>query len=562
MAEFMRWFTPPAYTGRFSHRTRRENLKRMQETVFDLVVIGGGITGAGIARDAVQRGMRVALLEKGDYGGGTSSRSSKLIHGGLRYLKQLDIGLVRESLAERQHLMKVAPYLVFPIEFVFPIYAGWTDRFEKWIGMLGYDLLKRGDNLARHRNLSPEEVLELEPQLRVDRLSGGFVYYDCVVNDARLTLLTLKTAAEQGARVANYAKMIGLEKADAGFQEVRFEDRLGGDTGSLRARVVTVAGGPWTDDLLQVHKQQAPLLRPTKGVHLVFPAERLRIRHAVVISNYDKRFLFAVPHGEFAYVGTTDTDYTGSLEEIPVEAGDVDYLIDALNRFFPHANLTPTDVVSAWAALRPLLREEGLPSKISRDYHMDMSEDGFTLIAGGKLTTYRLMAENLLDRVIEHYSDRFGGQFQPCHTADSALTGGETTDFSSYLRTQMDAMTGYWRLETQTAERLIKNYGSHHMAILALGSRDRQLLDPIHREVPMLRAEVVYAVEEEMALTLADFMCRRVDLMHFDRKHGLAVVERVAAIMGRLLGWSRRHRRTEIGRYRQAVERMLQFQKH
>jgi glycerol-3-phosphate dehydrogenase len=294
----------------------------------------------------------------------------------------------------------------------------------------------------------------------------------------------------------------------------------------------------------------------------VFPAERLRIRHAVVISNYDKRFLFAVPHGEFAYVGTTDTDYTGSLEEIPVEAGDVDYLIDALNRFFPHANLTPTDVVSAWAALRPLLREEGLPSKISRDYHMDMSEDGFTLIAGGKLTTYRLMAENLLDRVIEHYSDRFGGQFQPCHTADSALTGGETTDFSSYLRTQMDAMTGYWRLETQTAERLIKNYGSHHMAILALGSRDRQLLDPIHREVPMLRAEVVYAVEEEMALTLADFMCRRVDLMHFDRKHGLAVVERVAAIMGRLLGWSRRHRRTEIGRYRQAVERMLQFQKH
>jgi glycerol-3-phosphate dehydrogenase len=540
---------------------RQENLKRMPAETFDLVVIGGGITGAGIARDAVSRGMKVALLDKGDFGGGTSGKSSKLIHGGLRYLKQLDISLVRESLTERQHLMRLAPYLVFPIEFVFPIYAGWTDRLEKWVGMLGYDLLKWGDNLSRHRNLSPEEVLELEPQLRVDRLSGGFVYYDCVVNDARLTLLTLKTAAGDGAVAVNYAEVIGLETSAAGLQTIHFEDCLSGDRGWVRARTAVIAGGPWTDALLELYQRQEPILRPTKGIHLVFAADRLPIRHAVVMSNVDKRFIFAVPHGEFSYVGTTDTDYAGSLDEIPVERSDVDYLVDALNRFFPHVNLTAADVVSSWAALRPLLREEGVPSKVSRDYHMRFFDEGLALIAGGKLTTYRHMAEDMVDRILENFQERLTGEFHASRTAEAPLTGGEVADFPSYLRCQVQAVTENWPLDSKTADRLLKNYGSHHMAILALGFRDPELLELLHADYPLLKAELVYAVEEEMAVTLEDFMCRRVDLLHFDRQRGLPVLEKVATEMGRLLGWRRRRRQAELERYRRSVEQMLSFQK-
>jgi glycerol-3-phosphate dehydrogenase len=549
---------PISYGGSFSHKTRARNLERLATEVFDLVVIGGGITGAGIARDAAMRGMKVALIEKGDFASGTSSRSSKLIHGGLRYLKQLDIKLVKESLFERERLLRLAPHLVHPAPFLIPIYSGWMERLELRIGLKGYDLLAGDTALPHHRNLSAEEVLHEEPLLRQDHLAGGFVYYDCLVDDGRLTLATIKSAHEQGAVVTSYTRAVALGESD-GLSRVGFCEVMTGAEGETRARVLVAAAGPWTDELLQLHDHPEPMLRPTKGVHIVFPRNRLALRQVVVAPTEDKRILFVVPRGDFTYVGTTDTDYSGSLDKVLVEASDVDYLLQALDFCFPSLHLRAADIVSAWAGLRPLVREEGAPSAVSRDYRMTFHEDGLAVIAGGKLTTYRNMAKSLLNLILKNYAHRLPGTFRPCQTAESALTGGEMAEFPSYLKAQSLGLMGRWGLSRRTAEHLIESYGRSHLDILALALQDKELMEPLAPGCPVLRAEVVHAVEEEMALTLEDFMARRTGLLHFDANCGMGVAEEVSRLMSRLLGWDRGRRKAEIEGYREAVADMFHF---
>jgi glycerol-3-phosphate dehydrogenase len=549
---------PISYGGSFSHKTRARNLELLATEIFDLVVIGGGITGAGIARDAAMRGMKTALLEKGDFAGGTSSKSSKLIHGGLRYLKQLDIKLVRESLSERERLLKLAPHLVHPAPCLMPIYSGWMERLEFRLGLRGYDLLAGATSLPQHRSLSAEEVLDEEPLLGRDHLAGGFVYYDCLVDDGRLTLATIKSAHEQGAVVTSYTRVVTLGESEGLFR-VGFRDAMTGEAGETRARVVVAAAGPWTDELLQLHDHPEPMLRPTKGVHIVFPRNRLAIREVVVAPTEDKRILFVVPRGDFTYVGTTDTDYSGSLDKVLVEASDVGYLLQALDFCFPSLHLGAADIVSAWAGLRPLVREEGAPSAVSRDYQMIFHEDGLAVIAGGKLTTYRNMAKSLVDLILKNYAHRLSGTFGPCRTAESALPGGEMAEFPSYLKAQSLGLMGRWGLSRRTAEHLLQSYGRSHLDILALALQDKGLLEPLPTGCPVIRAEVVHAVEEEMALTLEDFMARRTGLMHFDADRGIGVAEEVSYLMGRLLGWGRGRRTAEIERYREAVADMFQF---
>jgi glycerol-3-phosphate dehydrogenase len=543
--------------GSFSDRTRKLNLKRMQQEEFDLAVIGGGITGAAIARDAAMRGMKVALIEKQDFASGTSSKSSKMIHGGLRYLKQLDISLVKESLSEREKLLYLAPNLVHSTPYLIPIYSGWKGRLELHIGLHGYDFLAGDSSLGRHRDLSSEEVLLEVPSLRKENLSGGFIYYDCLVNDARLTLAILKSAHEHGAVVANYTQAIGLNTDKEPFNEVRFHEVIKGKQGVIRARVIVAAAGPWTGELFRLCRDSGPALRPTKGVHLVFLRSRLNINKIVVVPTADKRMLFVVPLGEFSYVGTTDTDYSGSLDKVLVEADDVDYLLDALNHCFPSLNLGAADIVSSWAGLRPLIMEEGAPSKISRDYFSTLYEDGLAAITGGKLTTHRTMAQTLIDQVLERYGNLLAGDFQPCQTAEVPLTGGEMTDFPSYLKAQVLGLKGRWGLSLTTVEHLIHSYGRNHMQILALGLTDRKLLEPLGPGCRAIKAQVIYAVEDEMALTLEDFMSRRTDLIHFNGDRRLAEV--AAKLMGKQLGWSRARRQTEIRKYRQAVQEMFHF---
>jgi glycerol-3-phosphate dehydrogenase len=545
--------------GSFSHRTRERNLKLMRQGEFHLTVIGGGITGAAIARDAAIRGMKVALIEKGDFASGTSSKSSRMIHGGLRYLKYLDIGLVKESLSEREKLLHLAPHLVHPMPYLIPIYSGWLGRIEMHVGLFGYDFLASGSSLGRHRDLSPEEVLQEEPLLRKKNLSGGFVYFDCLVNDSRLTLATVKSAHENGGVVANYVRAMGLKTDKDGGNELRFREELKGKEGTIRTKVIVVAAGPWTDELLTSHDHPGPALRPTKGVHIVFRRSRLNVDKVVVVPTQDKRMIFAVPLGDFTYAGTTDTDYEGSLDTVQVEHSDVEYLLAGLNQCFPTLNLMPADIVSSWAGLRPLMREEGAPTKVARDYHTSLYDDGVAVITGGKLTTHRTMAESLLDQVLERYAHVLKGEFKPCTTDQIPLVGGELADFPSYLKAQSLGLKKRWGLSQTTVEHLINSYGRCHLEILALGLTDRSLLEPLGPECRVIKAQVLYAVEDEMALTLEDFMGRRTSLVYFNGDSKLASA--AAKLMGDQLGWSRTRRRAEIKRYRKTVEDMFYFRR-
>jgi glycerol-3-phosphate dehydrogenase len=552
---------PRTQEGSFSNRTRALNLRRLAREQFDMLIIGGGITGAAILRDAAMRGMKTALIEKGDFASGTSSKSSKMIHGGLRYLKQMDIDLVKESLAERENLLKLAPHLVQVAPFLIPIYAGLIERIEMHIGLIGYDFLRRDSSLGRHSHLSCEEVRQAEPLLLTEKLSGGFIYYDCLVDDARLTLAIIKSAHEHGAVAANYIRAVGFENNTVSLRRVKFYDALSRNEGKIGARVVVIAAGPWTDALFHPPDRSAPLLRPTKGIHVVFPRHRLDVNHVVVMPAEDRRMIFAVPRDDFTYVGTTDTDYTGSLDTVPVEPGEVDYLLSTLNHYFPSMQLKPEDIISTWAGLRPLLSQEGEPSKVSRDYQMFFNQDGLAAIAGGKLTTHRTMAASLLDQVLQSYAHRLPQSFNACRTDTVQLTGGEMANFDAYLKAQTLGLVSRWGLAPRTASRLVRNYGRNHLDILAIGLQNRKLLEPLIPGSAVLKAEVVYAIEDEMAQTLEDFMSRRTDLMHFDNQRGIQAVDRTARLMGHLLGWKRSRRKDEIKKYLRAVQTMIEIEK-
>jgi glycerol-3-phosphate dehydrogenase len=538
-------------------RTRAEALARFQADTFDIAIIGGGINGAGIARDAAQRGLVVALLEKGDFASGTSSKSSRMIHGGLRYLRQRHVHLVRESLVERGILLKLAPHLVHPMPYLLPVYEGGANkRLVLRAGLTAYDLLAGRRRLQRHRSLSREALERTEPAVRTDGLQGGFRYFDCLVNDARLTLTTVRSAARYHAAVASYVEATGVLTEGGRVTGVHFADRLGGLTGTVRAHVVVAAAGPWTDRVRAI-AGAPPLLRPTKGVHVVVPHDRLPLSNAVAFAFRD-RMMFAVPFREYTYVGTTDTDYPGDPADVRVEADDVAYSIEAANSAFA-VDLSPDDVLSSWAGVRPLVYEEGTPSDVGRDYDIQTGPEGFMTIAGGKLTTYRAMAEDLVNRVLQQEATRLGGARPPCRTASTPLPGGDLDRFERYRDATAAALEESWNISRQTAYHLVGTYGTEYLKVLAYGLRDPELLRPLAPEVPVLAAEAVYAVEQEMALTLEDFMARRTELMLFEAQHGLDAADRAANLMGEALGWGRRQRQEQVESYRQAVAAMTAF---
>lgn len=547
--------------GSFSLQTRGAYLERLARETFDLAIVGGGITGAGIARDAALRGLSVALVEKGDFAAGTSSRSSRMIHGGLRYLRKRQVRLVRESLRERDVLLRIAPHLVYPFPFLLPVYEGSRDsRLKLKVGLTGYDLLAGSRLIEHHTMLSREELVVGEPALRQDGLRGGFRYFDCLVDDARLTLATIRSAAREGAAPVSYVEAIGLEQDGHRVTGVHFRDHLRGGTGLVRARVVVNAAGPWVDRLREA-AGTVPMLRPTKGIHVALRHASLPVSSAVVLAASDGRMLFAVPLGDCTYVGTTDTDYPGDPDAARTDADDVHYVLEAANGAFDGAGLLPSDVISTWVGVRPLVAEEGaaVPSDVSRDYEIEVEPEGFVSIAGGKLTTYRAMAEALVDRILHEEGARFGWRRQRSRTAGQPLPGGEIGGFERFREAEVQALHESWALPHEVAERLLRTYGTEYVRVLAYGLRDRSLLRPLLSGSPVLRAEALYAAEEEMALTLEDFMARRTNLMLFTPDRGLEAANEAAGLMGRVLGWGRGERREQVRRYREAVARMLSF---
>ena len=528
----------------------------------DVLVIGGGITGAGIARDAALRGFRTAVVDKGDLGGGTSSLSSRLIHGGIRYLEQGEFRLVFEASHERRVLLGIAPHLVHPLPFLFPVYRGarvpaWKLRAGMWL----YDLLAAFHNVKRHRWLGRKATQRLEPGLRDKELQGAALYYDAQTDDARLVIATMRSAAQAGALVANYAEATALLKPDGRVGGATVRDALTGKASTIRALVVVNAAGPWVDRVRSLDDAGAdPLLRPTKGVHVAVPRKRIGHTHAVTLTSpIDGRVMFVLPWDDLSYIGTTDSDDDASPDEVRATADDVVYLLRSANAFFPHARLSPADVVASWAGLRPLLRPPRVvtASAASREHRVVESPSGLLTIAGGKLTTYRVMARDVVDRVAARLRELDGRPRAPRVPTDRLpLPGGETADLEGLIKAAVERGAS-----DRTARHLVARYGSESAAVLNLVDRDRALGRPIVAGRPALWAEVAHAVEREMAVRLSDVLVRRLHLFYATSDQGVPAASPVAEWLAEPLGWDATRRAEEVTGYQVLVERSRAFAK-
>ena len=404
--------------------TRANTLQRFASETFDVLVVGGGIVGAGIARDAAQRGLTVALVDRHDFAFGTSSRSSRLLHGGLRYLEQGHLRLVREASREKKVLRDIAPNLGEPLGFVFPAYRrNGRPLWQLRIGVKLYDLLCGGKNFGPSRGLSRSETLSLLPGLEGSGLLGAVQYYDALTNDARLVIDTLRSAAEHGAAVCNYMRFQAADRKGAWACSLR--DDSTGKSLMLHASTIVNATGPWAQEIERSHVK----LRLSKGIHLVMDAKRLGLTAPLVLAE-GSRILFVIPWGERVIIGTTDTDYTGRPEDVAVDPSDVAYVLNAVNTSFPALRLTESDVISTWAGVRPLIADpNGAPSDISRAHEIHTPEPGWWDVAGGKLTTYRLMAEHTVDQLSRH----LGRRKIKCRTAETPLLREEDRRFSTVI---------------------------------------------------------------------------------------------------------------------------------
>ncbi|MEK6320183.1 MAG: glycerol-3-phosphate dehydrogenase/oxidase [Acidobacteriota bacterium] len=530
-----------------SVRTRAANLERMRLDAFDLAIIGGGITGAGVALDAASRGLKVALVEKRDFASGTSSRSSKLIHGGLRYLEQLHFGLVRESLHERAVLSRMAPHLSKPLQFLVPVYSSsersplGTNRLKLAAGLWLYDLLAGGQNIARHRWLEPPDALKLAPALDPSGLRGAFLYYDCLTDDARLVIEVIKAAAAYGALVANYVSARGFRKDDDGVSKVEIGDTRDGSSFELRAKVVVNATGVWSDEVSRLSDARAPKrLRPSKGIHVVVPSERLENQTAVLIPSLgESRFLFVIPWRGRTVIGTTDTDYGGNLDDPRAEAEEIDRVVQSAARAFPDARLSTEDVISTFAGLRPLIAADGQSTKeLSRQEEIFEDDSGLITITGGKLTTWRRMAERVADFVGRRLETIDGVRRPRAHrsvTENIHLAGGTP---QGDARKEAQRAATEFGVDLATVEHLMGTYGGNYRVVLEFTRGSEELKTTLIDGLPHIGAEAVYAARYEMAATVEDFLSRRTRIELLARDHGGSCAMRVASLLERELGWS------------------------
>jgi glycerol-3-phosphate dehydrogenase len=531
---------------------------------YDLVVIGGGITGAGIARDAALRGLKVALFEKGDYASGTSSKSSKLVHGGLRYLEHGEIGLVFESVSERRVQTRVAPHLVRPLPFLIPIYRGAKPGLEVMnFGLWIYDSLALFRAPRLHRTFRGARAARaLEPALKAEDLRGALEYYDCNTDDARLVLENALDARALGADCRTYTEVTRFERrSDGRITGVWVRDRLTGETRSVTSRVVILAAGAWTDEMVQRFEIpiDRPLLRRTKGVHVVVPRERLPLSRAItLISPVDHRVMFAIPWRERTVLGTTDTDFTGTADEVCADASDVQYLCDSGNGVFPEARLAPEDVIATWAGLRPLIAAPPNvdESDVSREHEIYSRADGLVIIAGGKLTTYRRMARHAVNETLK-LLDQLGETVATArtNTKDRPLPGAEGLahpDLEGVAAIGHGLMTDFG-LDVDTATHLCGVYGARAPLLAARIAADRALGERLDLELPYVWAEIEFAAGHDLARTVEDVLARRVPLLLVGRDQGLGVCERVADVLGAQLGWSAAQRARMLDDYRAEV---------
>ena len=501
----------------FSNFNRKDFLKQLAEDEFDLVVIGGGITGGGIALDAASRGLKVALLEKGDFASGTSSKSTKLIHGGLRYLKQFDFWLVKEVGSERAIVHKLAPHLVLPEKMLLPLIEGGS--YGKWLTSIGlkvYDILAQVTGDDKRKMLDKKEALKLEPLLPKKILNGAGYYAEYRTDDARLTIENIKKSREFGAIALNYTAVTDFVYEQDQVAGVVLKDVPSGEQITVHSKYVISAAGPWVDELRSVNNsKKGKRLHLTKGVHLVFPYEKLPVKQSVYFDVPDGRMMFAIPRGKITYVGTTDTNYNLDKDDIRTDLADAIYLISAVNNMFPDIHLEMDDIISSWAGLRPLIHEEGKSaSELSRKDEIFTSDTGLISIAGGKLTGYRKMAERVVNRITKKMEEEHEIEVKECYTDTIPLCGNEfkkSKHVNKYIgevhgRIKEDGFSKY------DAWYLVTNYGKQVETILNTYNSFKNK----ETHLRMLRAELQFGIENEMVLNPMDFFIRRTGRLYFD----------------------------------------------
>ena len=512
----------------------------------DLLVVGGGITGAGIARDAALRGLSVALVERRDFASGTSSRSSKLIHGGVRYLAQGDVDLVIEAAEERRILRRIAPHLTQPHPMLVPAY-GLGVHTKLNLGLWTYEKIASIPEDERHEMLEPAAAIARAPGMKAEGLGGAALYPENLTDDSRLVLATLRSAKRAGAAIANYAEVVALAtdgtKTRARIRDVERDGEI-----EVEARVVVNAAGPWSDT---VRALEGPIigktLHLTKGIHFVIRRDHLPLDVMVIAGAADRRQIFAVPRGDVVYVGTTDTDYGAAADYPTITRDDVTYLIDTLHRVFPDARLTIDHVVATWAGLRPLIRQPGRkPSEISRKDEITVGPHGMITVAGGKLTTYRSMAEKVVGIALERL-----GRSEPSRSAEAPLEGGDFAGPPGELARGL--MLRHGETTPGLADRLVLHHGSDAAALVERAERERSGL----LSAGILAVEVDHAVESEMAIRLVDVLERRLRLLLFHPGRGLDVAEEVADRMAKRLGWTSARRDHEVEDYRRVAAACL-----
>ncbi|MCO5724443.1 glycerol-3-phosphate dehydrogenase/oxidase [Robiginitalea marina] len=522
----------------FSARNRAEHLKELQSAEFDLVVIGGGITGAGIALDAASRGLKVALLEKGDFASGTSSKSTKLIHGGLRYLKQFDFWLVKEVGSERAIVHKLAPHLVLPEKMLLPLIEGGS--YGKWLTSIGlkvYDILAQVSGDDKRKMLEKKEALKLEPLLPKKGLKGAGYYAEYRTDDARLTLESIKASLQYGALALNYAEVTGFRYDGQGkVAGVIVSDLCGGESLEVASRYIVSAAGPWVDELRGLNQsKRGKRLHLTKGVHLVFPHEKLPVRQSVYFDVPDGRMIFAIPRGKVTYVGTTDTNYEADKDDVRTDLADAIYLISAVNNMFPSIELELSDIESSWAGLRPLIHEEGKSaSELSRKDEIFTSDSGLVSIAGGKLTGYRKMAERVVNRVAATMEEEHGRKLKGCQTDKIPLCG---SDFKKFKQVE--------KYLEEVTERLVSEgftpYDAWYL-VTTYGRQTGQILEGFANftdkdaQWRLMRAELHFGIAHEMVQNPIDFFIRRTGRLYFDIGSVRKYLDRVVEECGELLG--------------------------
>lgn len=529
------------------------------DATFDAIVIGGGITGANVLLDLASRGLNAVLVEKGDFASGTSSKSTKLVHGGLRYLENLQFGVTFESVRERQLLSRLAPHMVWNLPFVIPLYADQPFRnFKIRLGLMIYDCMAGFGNPHSHKRIGFREVLKACPGVRTEGLIGGLVYGDCRTDDSRHTLEVLKEACALGGMAHSYVRVTGyLFDGDriCGVNVVDARAGVNAPVVRLKARTVINATGIWSQKTTELTgSESSTVVVPAKGVHLTLSKSRLPISSAMILpSPHDKRFCFAVPWYDSVIIGTTDTPYNGDVENVRPDVSELQYCLDAVNAMFPAARVTIADVTGSFAGLRPLVRPRSagkLTADLARSHHLEETENGLIVIAGGKLTTARVMARdtgNLVVKTLKRLDPAL--RIQASRTDRIMLGGWKLSDDVPGRMKLYEEGAWFLGLSRQTGAYLPTVYGARAVDVLQLANDEislRELVSPGH---PYILAEIVYAVRQEAARTIEDFLSRRIRLTIVDRQAALAAAESVSYVMAAELRWSESDRVAELARF-------------